>query len=201
MGGLVHDQLLELRDLAGIFGGTAFGKETVTGQHGKVDAVEGSQKFFGEQADAGQRFALDETADIIHGKTVALGHFRGDAQRVGQNSQILFAFQQGQYFENGGAGVQKDGAAIGDQGGHPLGNALFEQFILFQARIPSLDVVGNAGVFDESGAAVDLLDEAFLLQNVQIAAYGFDGNAKNIAQIFIQELFFVQKQLFHLLNA
>ena len=185
MGCFIDDQLLEFSDLAGVFGGAAFRHKAVAGENGKVDAVEGGKEILGKEADTGQRLPLDQTADVIYGKAVAQAQLRGDAQRVGQNRQIFLLAQQGQYLKYGGASIQKNGAAVGDQRGDPFGNALFEQLILLQAGIPCLNGGGNAGILRQTGTAVDFLDKAFLFEDIQIAANRFDGNAENVTKILV----------------
>ena len=92
MRAFVNHQMLEFRDFNGILGGAVVRQKTVAGENGVVDAIERGQKLFGKKAHAGQRFTLDKTADVIHGKALAKRHLGGDAQRVGENSQILDLF-------------------------------------------------------------------------------------------------------------
>ena len=122
---------------------------------------------------------------VIH--FVGTGCLAEEVQKL-FHRQILLLPQERQHLKYGRSRIQKNGAAVGNQGGHPLGNAFFEQLVLLQAGIPVLNGGGDAGIFHQAGAAVNLLDEALLLQNIQIPADRFDGNAEGITKLFVQQL-------------
>lgn len=56
VGAFIYDHLFEFSNLAGIFRGARVWDETIAGEDGKVNTVEGGNKFLGKESDAGQRF-------------------------------------------------------------------------------------------------------------------------------------------------
>ncbi len=80
--------------------------------------------------------------------------------------------------EGGGAAVDEDGLAGGDQGASGFGDGAFGVVLVAHALVEGVGAVAGGLVADPDDAAVGALDEALLFERFQIAADRGGGDAE-----------------------
>ena len=113
--------------------------------------------------------------DILVGMSKPIRERGEDIEGVGEDGQrhvLREAFGQG---EDGGAGIEEDGLVGLDAAGGQFGNGLL---LGTHHRLAFHEGEIRADALEFTGSAVDALELAALLQELEVLAHGFVGDSK-----------------------
>lgn len=145
-----------------------------------LHALDGGGAYEGEPV-APEMAASDEDINVL-----AFGELHGDIDGVGDDGDVVIERKATDDFERGGAGGQSDTLTFLNEGGGSAADAA-----LFVGELPEVSLEGAVVLeglveegFDGDGAAMGALEQAILLELVEIAADGDDRSSELGAESF-----------------
>jgi hypothetical protein len=138
------------------------------------------EHIFSGAADDGGGVVADSAAHHDGLGVAGSEEFDGDVDAVGDDLEMGDVFDLAGDLEGGGAGVQDDSFAFFDEGGGHGADALFFFGLILEALVEW--GLAEDGVLDD-GAAVGALDDAALMEFVEIAADGDGGGFEAVDEV------------------